>query len=275
MKFSAPHRGWTSGRAKPSLRPNPYAAKTSTPAGRHLSFAEICVDNRSQLSGVEADDTLAWNVDPPTRAGHSDRGRRGEKKSPMRGWRTGSLIVALTLASLGIASFSLPSQAANQDSRKQASEDHKLTKTNGASRRPKPSGDNKLPVGLYQALYLIRSTLLTLNDANRSGNYTVLRDLASPGVQARYTPADLAQIFSGLRENHVDLSAVALAAPQLSGPPKLELHGDLRVTGYFPTQPRQINFNLQFQIVAGHWRWLELSVTTPDAPASAQTSNRK
>src|ERR1700722_1721399 len=50
MKVSAPHRGWTSGRATPSLRPTPYAAKTANPAGRHLSFAEICPDNRSQLS---------------------------------------------------------------------------------------------------------------------------------------------------------------------------------------------------------------------------------
>ena len=48
----------------------------------------------------------------------------------------------------------------------------------------------KLPVSVEQALYLIRSTLLTLNDANRSGNYTVLRDLAAPGFQARNSAAD-------------------------------------------------------------------------------------
>jgi hypothetical protein len=47
-----------------------------------------------------------------------------------------------------------------------------------------------LPVSVEQALYLIRSTLLTLNDANRSGNYTVLRDLATPDFQARNTAAD-------------------------------------------------------------------------------------
>ena len=56
MKVSAPHRGWTSGRATPSLRPNPYAAKTANPAGRHLSFAEICPDNRSQLSHLFLND---------------------------------------------------------------------------------------------------------------------------------------------------------------------------------------------------------------------------
>src|SRR5271170_6872811 len=55
MKVSAPHRGWTSGRATPSLRPTPYAAKTANPAGRHLSFAEICPDDRGQLCAPPAD----------------------------------------------------------------------------------------------------------------------------------------------------------------------------------------------------------------------------
>src|SRR6185369_14106459 len=48
-------------------------------------------------------------------------------------------------------------------------------------------------------LHLIRSTLSTLNDANRSGNYSVLRDLAAPDFQSRNSAADLAQIFTDLR----------------------------------------------------------------------------
>ena len=60
MKVSAPHRGWTSGRATPSLRPTPYAAETANPAGRHLSFAEICPDNRSQLYRVTE---IPWHGD--------------------------------------------------------------------------------------------------------------------------------------------------------------------------------------------------------------------
>src|ERR1700722_501034 len=35
---------------RPPFVPPPYAAETANPAGRHLSFAEICPDNRSQLS---------------------------------------------------------------------------------------------------------------------------------------------------------------------------------------------------------------------------------
>ncbi len=58
----------------------------------------------------------------------------------------------------------------------------------------KPATEQKLPVSLEQALYLIRSTLLTLNDADRTGNYTVFRELAAPDFQATNSPADLRAI---------------------------------------------------------------------------------
>jgi hypothetical protein len=125
---------------------------------------------------------------------------------------------------------------------------------------------SQLPVKLEQALYLIRSTLLTLNDANRSGNYSVLRDLAAPAFQTKNNAADLAQIFSNLRGNHFDLFAVAIAAPKLTAPPHLEANGMLRLTGYFPTRPFQINFDLLFQDVEHQWRLFGISVATPQAP---------
>lgn len=127
-----------------------------------------------------------------------------------------------------------------------------------------------LPVSLEQALYLIRSTLLTLNDANRTGNYTVLRDLAAPDFQARNTAADLGLNFLDLRRRNFDLYGVALLAPQFSDAPALDQQGMLRLAGYFPTQPRQIKFDLTFQIVAGQWRLFAIAIATPEA-ASAQT----
>jgi hypothetical protein len=62
-------------------------------------------------------------------------------------------------------------------------------------------------VSTEQALYLIRSTLLTLNDANRSG---MLRDLAAPDFQARNTAADLSLSFADLRRRNFDLYGAAL-----------------------------------------------------------------
>ena len=126
-----------------------------------------------------------------------------------------------------------------------------------------------LPVSIEQAFYLIRSTLLTLNDANRSGNYSVLRDLAAPGFQAKNTAADLAQNFTDLRARRFDLFAVALAAPQLSVAPQLDGNGLLRLTGNFPTRPLQIDFDLLFQTIGGQWRLFGISVATPPAPTAS------
>ena len=129
-----------------------------------------------------------------------------------------------------------------------------------------PTPQQPLPVSVEQALYLIRSTLLTLNDANRTGNYTVLRDLAAPDFQMRNTAADLAQIFADLRRRNFDLHGAALLAPQLTAAPTLDAEKRLRLTGFFPTRPQQINFDLAFQAVGGQWRLFGISIATPEAP---------
>ncbi|TFV77337.1 hypothetical protein E4K64_11610 [Bradyrhizobium frederickii] len=135
---------------------------------------------------------------------------------------------------------------------------------------PEPApAQSSLPVTLEKALYLIRSTLLTLNDANRTGNYTVLRDLAAPDFQARNTAADLALNFLDLRRRNFDLYAAALLAPQFSDAPALDQRGMLRLAGHIPTRPQQIQFDLTFQVVAGQWHLFAIAIATPEA-ASAQ-----
>jgi hypothetical protein len=163
----------------------------------------------------------------------------------------------------------------------QAAQSTSETAPTTAPTAPKPaaspvasSGDKPaaLPVSLDQALYLIRTTLLTLNDANRSGNYTVLRDLAASDFQTNNSAADLAQSFADLRRRRFDLFAAALAAPQLISAPALDAQRRLRLQGFFPTRPLQINFDLLFQNVGGQWRLFGISVVTPEAPAQAQTT---
>jgi hypothetical protein len=137
---------------------------------------------------------------------------------------------------------------------------------------PRPAAQQQtMPVSIEQALYLIRSTLLTLNDANLSGNYTVLRDLAAPDFQARNTAADLGQTFFDLRRRNFDLYGAALLAPQLTVVPALDQSGMLHLAGYIPTRPQQINFDLVFQVVRNRWRLYSISIATPEAaPAQPQ-----
>jgi hypothetical protein len=127
----------------------------------------------------------------------------------------------------------------------------------------KPAVQPVAPVSADQALYLVRSTLLTLNDANRSGNYTVLRDLAAPAFQSRNSAADLAQSFADLRRRNFDLFAAALIAPQFTAAPALDANGRVHLTGAFPTRPLQISFDMTFESVGRQWRLFAISVTTP------------
>jgi hypothetical protein len=140
--------------------------------------------------------------------------------------------------------------------------------------KPPASQPQNLPVSVEQAFYLIRSTLLTLNDANRSGNYSVLRDLAAPDFQARNSAADLADSFADLRRRKFDLFAAALIAPQLTAAPALDGKGMLRLTGHFPTRPQQIDFDLLFKNVGGQWRLFGIAVATPTAAAQAQPAEQ-
>jgi hypothetical protein len=148
--------------------------------------------------------------------------------------------------------------------------------TGDASAQPKaPETNPASPVRIEQVLYLIRTTLLTLNDANRSGNYTVLRDLGAPDFQARNSAADLSQIFTDLRRRNFDLYAAALLAPQLTAAPAIETDGKLRLTGFFPTRPLQISFDLSYQAVGGQWRLFAISIATPEAPPQVQAQPSK
>jgi hypothetical protein len=117
---------------------------------------------------------------------------------------------------------------------------------------------------------LLRNTLITLNDAIQTGNFTVLRDKGAPSFREANSAARLGQAFSDLARSGVDLSAVSVITPQLSEAPTLDQEkGMLHVQGYFPSQPVQINFEVLYQSVAGRWRMFGISVQPSAAKAQS------
>jgi hypothetical protein len=121
-------------------------------------------------------------------------------------------------------------------------------------------------------LMLIRTALLTLNDAIQTGNFTVLRDRAAPSFRETNSAARLSEIFSSLVSQGIDLSAVATLGPKLTQPPSLDPQSHmLRLAGVFPGKTVQIRFDILFQPVAGRWRLFGLSVqpqpATTELPA--------
>ncbi|MCJ2012323.1 hypothetical protein MKK53_07300 [Methylobacterium sp. J-076] len=123
-------------------------------------------------------------------------------------------------------------------------------------------------------LILIRSILLALHQANETGNYTVLRDLAAPGFRDANTAARIGEIFASQRAQKLDLSGVAVLDPQLTLLPQIEANSLLHMAGFFPSVPSQVNFELLFAPVEGRWRLFGISVnvgsSTPVAPSPPQ-----
>lgn len=128
-----------------------------------------------------------------------------------------------------------------------------------------------LPNGDVMAM-LIRGHLLALNQANISGDYSVLRDLAAPGFREANNPARLTEIFTELRARNLDMSPVSVINPQLIRPPAIDDQGYLRLTGFVPSRPQQINFDLAFELVGNRWRLFGIAVQAVDAPPEAASA---
>ena len=67
-------------------------------------------------------------------------------------------------------------------------------------------------------LILIRTTLIALNQANITGDYSILREIGSPGFRQANNPAQLAEIFTDLRSRKIDLSPIAVVEPKVERP---------------------------------------------------------
>ena len=107
---------------------------------------------------------------------------------------------------------------------------------------------------------LVWSTMAMVDHANRSGNYSVLRDTSAQGFQIQNDPARLGEIFAPIRALRVDLGNALVVEPRYTDGPRL-LQADLfEVKGYFPLRPTAIFFDLYFQWEQGRWKLFGISI---------------
>lgn len=127
---------------------------------------------------------------------------------------------------------------------------------------------------------LLWSTMVAVDQANKTGNYSVLRDLGTPGFQANNNAANLANLFGRMREAGIDISNALLVAPTFDGQPGMIQPTALRVRGAYLMRPYAIRFDVIFQWRNG-WMIDGLSVVPvpmnppAPAPAPARTPTRR
>ena len=129
-----------------------------------------------------------------------------------------------------------------------------------------PPGQSRPPVssqpvpGELELAKMIWSTMAMVDAANRSGNYSVLRDTSANGFQIQNDPARLAEIFASIRQSRVDLGNALIVAPTYTAAPRLLQPDVFEVKGYFPLRPTPIFFDLFFQWEQGRWKLFGISI---------------
>ena len=118
-------------------------------------------------------------------------------------------------------------------------------------------------------LVLIRTSLLTLNDAVLTGNFTVFRDKMAPSARAELSAGRLFKAFEHLSSRRVNMSGLALLAPELKEPPALGADGRLNLKGVFKNEPVGIAFHLIYEVAGAEWMLRGISVKLVAANAAA------
>jgi hypothetical protein len=106
---------------------------------------------------------------------------------------------------------------------------------------------------------LIRNTLMTFNDANLSGNYSVFMAKASKEFQAQFTADKMASAFESFSKSKVDLSDVVTA--DYDSYEKARLDGNaLVLVGVFKTDDLEAKYNLRFLQNDDVWKVSSINV---------------
>ena len=129
----------------------------------------------------------------------------------------------------------------------------------GASAQTAAEEEIKVPNPAFSEM-LIKNTIIALNQANFTGNYSVLRELGTPAFQARNSTARLSEAFAKLRRDRIDMSGIVLLEPTLTSAQRRK--NQMRLTGFFESKPVRIRFDAAYLNIGGKMRLHGLAVRT-------------
>ena len=125
------------------------------------------------------------------------------------------------------------------------------------------SAQNKVP-SERSLEALVKSTLLSWNDANVTGEYAVFHAKLSKPFRDQFPPSRLKEIFKKFANENIDIAVVAAMKPTYDPAPVVDDKGKLVVHGYFPTEPLRVIFALEFIPSDGEWKLISINVKVGD-----------
>jgi hypothetical protein len=108
---------------------------------------------------------------------------------------------------------------------------------------------------------LIKTTLMTFNDANLTNNYSVLYAKASKPFRAQITVEKLVDAFKVYRDKEVNLESIVAADMDPGNKSTINADGVLNMKGKFKDDDKRIGFDLKFVDENGTWKMIAINVT--------------
>jgi len=124
-----------------------------------------------------------------------------------------------------------------------------------------PASAQNVPIPDLQEI-LIKTILMTFNDANLTGNYEVLHTRLSKPFREKFSAQQLSDGFKAFRDQKVNLGAIVVKQPVPTEPATVE-RGVLKLYGYFDTSPSRVYYFLEFILSDegdGGWRSTRIEV---------------
>jgi len=107
---------------------------------------------------------------------------------------------------------------------------------------------------------MIRSTLMTFNDANMTNNYAVLFGKASKQFQSQITQEKMQTAFEAFRKNELFFEDVVTADYESYDKAKIDEEGALVLAGAFKTDDMQVKYRLRYVQNNKVWKLLGINV---------------
>lgn len=113
---------------------------------------------------------------------------------------------------------------------------------------------------------MVKTTLLSLNDANITGNYDVLFAKMAKPFRDKLTADALKQGFKSFAGRHIDvIAAMPIVA---SSKPEIGSRGELMLRGHFDTTPSRLTYQLDYFISEGEWKPVVIDVKVRNQSSS-------
>ena len=116
----------------------------------------------------------------------------------------------------------------------------------------------KVPDATIQEI-LIKTSLLTFNDANITGNYEVLHARLAKPFADKFATDKLAEAFKPFHEKHVFLDLIAAKTP-VTDEATVDNNGRLTLKGYFDTSPSRVYYDLAYILSGDEWQLMQITV---------------